>query len=419
MKRVSLEKAVNISLIQSFQDAFSDFSGLSVVFTDTEGAPITKCSRIDEICGINMRNFNDFIRKYLECFQLAVKKSVEEKYPCIYKCHTGLYNIAVPVMMNDVLIGIIIAGQALCSDEEQFDGYDFSEYETVQIFSRTNSENIPCLSMAELRRIADFLYTISKIISGIATDNRIMLKNSRIPDYEASIKVNRNVKDLVGIITSNKDAFIARIKQILESYGENDSEKISQALQEAFSDMRNTVDNISGNFNFFSGMGDSDVLYMPREIISKISKKAEEICEIKNLECVVNISEDIPYRMLGKKKLIQYAVETLISLLTDIVDCTGIELNFSVSNINYSCSLVIEIITIGSEMTEEQINNVEKGINERAEIRMKYSDNMTQYSAVTYTIMDKLSGRVKLKNIKGKGASSCIVVPQLAVRGDN
>lgn len=70
-------------------------------------------------------------------------------------------------------------------------------------------------------------------------------------------------------------------------------------------------------------------------------------------------------------------------------------------------------------MTEEQINNVEKGINERAEIRMKYSDNMTQYSAVTYTIMDKLSGRVKLKNIKGKGASSCIVVPQLAVRGDN
>ena len=70
-------------------------------------------------------------------------------------------------------------------------------------------------------------------------------------------------------------------------------------------------------------------------------------------------------------------------------------------------------------LQEEQINNVEKGINERAEIRMKYSDNMTQYSAVTYTIMDKLSGRVKLKNIKGKGASSCIVVPQLAVRGDN
>ena len=69
-------------------------------------------------------------------------------------------------------------------------------------------------------------------------------------------------------------------------------------------------------------------------------------------------------------------------------------------------------------MTEEQLNNVEKGITERAESRMKYSDNMTQYSSVTYTIMDKLSGSVKLKNINGKGASTCIVVPQLAVRGD-
>lgn len=418
MKKVSLEKAVNISLIQSFQDAFSDFSGMSVFFTDTEGAPITKCSRKDEICRVNIRNSNDYIRKCLECTQLAVKKSVEDKNPCIYKCHTGLYNIAVPVMMNDVLIGIIIAGPALCSDEEQFDGYDFSENETVQIYSRENLENIPCLSMAELRRIANFLYTISKIISGIAMDNRILLKNSRVPDYDDSIKANRNIRNLVGIISSNKNIFIAKIKQILESCGENDSEKISQALQEAFSDLRNTVDNISGNINYFSNIDDSDVLYMPREIISKISKRAEEICKIKNLEFMVNISDDIPYRMLGKKKLIQYAVENLISLLTDSVDCTGIVLNFSVSNINYSCSLVIEIITIGSEMTEEQLNNVEKGITERAESRMKYSDNMTQYSSVTYTIMDKLSGSVKLKNINGKGASTCIVVPQLAVRGD-
>ena len=178
------------------------------------------------------------------------------------------------------------------------------------------------------------------------------------------------------------------------------------------------MDNISGNINYFSNIDDSDVLYMPREIISKISKRAEEICKIKNLEFMVNISDDIPYRMLGKKKLIQYAVENLISLLTDSVDCTGIVLNFSVSNINYSCNLVIEIITIGSEMTEEQLNNVEKGITERAESRMKYSDNMTQYSSVTYTIMDKLSGSVKLKNINGKGVSTCIVVPQLAVRGD-
>ena len=418
MKRVSLEKAVNISLIQSFQDAFSDFSGLSVVFTDTEGSPVTKCSRIDEICGVNIRNSNDYIRKCLECTQLAVKKSIEDKSPCIYKCHTGLYNIAVPVMMNDVLIGILIAGQALCSDEELFDGYDFSEKGAEQISGRENLENIPCFSMAEFRKIAGFLYTISKIISGIAMENRILLKNARVPDYEASIKANRNIRDLVGIISSNKDVFIARIKQILESCSENDSEKISQALQEAFSDLRNTVDNISGNINYFSGMGDSDVLYMTREVIDKISNRAEEICRNKNLQCVVNISNDIPYKMLGKKKLIQYAVENLISLLTDIVDCIGIELNFSVSCINYSCSLVIEIITIGSEMTEEQLNNVEKGITERAESRMKYSDNMTQYSSVTYTIMDKLSGSVKLKNINGKGASTCIVVPQLAVRGD-
>lgn len=418
MKRVSLEKVVNISLIQSFQDAFSDFSGLSVVFTDTEGAPITKCSRKDEIYGVNMRNFNDFIRKHLECIQLAVKKSVEDNSPCIYKCHTGLYNIAVPVMMNDVLIGILVAGQALCSDDELFDGYDFSESEAEQIYGREKLENIPCFSMAEFRKIAGFLYTISKIISGIAMENRILLKNARVPDYEASIKANRNIRDLVGIISSNKDVFIARIKQILENCSENDSEKISQALQEAFSDLRNTVDNISGNINCFSGMGDSDVLYMTREIISKISNRAEEICRNKNLQCVVNISNDIPNKMLGKKKLIQYAVENLISLLTDSVDCTGIVLNFSVSNINYSCSLVIEIITIGSEMTEEQLNNIEKGITERAESRMKYSDNMTQYSSVTYTIMDKLSGSVKLKNINGKGASTCIVVPQLAVRGD-
>lgn len=419
MKRVSLEKMVNISLIQSFQDAFSDFSGLAAAFFDYDGSMVTKCRGIEKFCGDNISGSENSFKKWFECYQIAAKKSFEDRSPCIYKCHTGLFNIAVPIIMNDIPIGNLFAGQAVCYDDELFTGLDFSEGEAESSFSRETLEGTPCLSIYELRSIASFLHKMCRIISGIAADNRILMKNTRIPGYDAFVKANRDVMDFSGMINSNTEFFISKIKQILNSYNGNNSGKVLEALEEAFSELQISVDNISADIDYFSGMEESDSFYIVHELLNNISDRTEEICRNKNIQCIFNFSNDMPYKMLGKKKLIQHAVENLILFLVNIIDCTDMEISFSVNRINYSSCLVIEVIIMGNELNEVQIENIEEKIAERDAFKIKNSDILTRYSSVTYTILDRLSGSIKLKNIDGKGTASCIIIPQLSEGGDN
>ena len=110
MKGISLKDIIDVKTMQEIQDNFSAVTKLAAVTVDYKGEPITEYS-----------NFTNFCKAYREidscrekCYQsdaLGGITAARLGKPSLYKCHVGLYDMAVPIIFDGQFLGSILAGQ--------------------------------------------------------------------------------------------------------------------------------------------------------------------------------------------------------------------------------------------------------------------------------------------------------------------
>lgn len=110
MKGISLKDIIDVETLQKIQDNFSAVTKMAAVTVDFKGEPITQYS-----------NFTKFCTKFREveickehCYQsdaFGGLKAARSGEPSIYRCHAGLYDMAVPIIFEGQFLGSILAGQ--------------------------------------------------------------------------------------------------------------------------------------------------------------------------------------------------------------------------------------------------------------------------------------------------------------------
>lgn len=118
MKGISLKDIIDVETLQKIQDNFSAVTKLAAVTVDFKGEPITSYS-----------NFTDFCLKFREsdackehCYQsdaFGGIKAARSGMPSIYRCHAGLYDMAVPIIFEGQFLGSMLAGQVHVADPKE------------------------------------------------------------------------------------------------------------------------------------------------------------------------------------------------------------------------------------------------------------------------------------------------------------
>lgn len=104
------QQVVDIDMLQEIIDRFATSLQCGAVLTTTEGEPVTQPS-----------NFTAFCRKVrltregrMRCFRSDAeggRKGLEMGNFHIYRCHTGLIDMAIPLIVEGRLVGILLLGQ--------------------------------------------------------------------------------------------------------------------------------------------------------------------------------------------------------------------------------------------------------------------------------------------------------------------
>lgn len=196
-KKHELLDLIDIKLLQNFQDAFANTMNLASLIVDDKG-PVTKPS-----------NFTDFCIKYTRGSALGLKRCNDcdikwgqlaaiKQEPVIYKCHTGLIDFAVPIIVAGKHIGSILCGQVLTEppNEENFRniarqlGIDEDLYlEAVK--------KVPILPMEKIQKAANLLFTVGNAISEIGMKNyELIHENERETLYGKIIEAIRSTLDI-------------------------------------------------------------------------------------------------------------------------------------------------------------------------------------------------------------------------------
>lgn len=197
-----LRDVIDVEILQEIQDEFAEATGLAAVTVDYKGKPITRYSNFSKFCKL--------IRQDPRCLEACHQsdahgglEAARKGKPYIYKCHTGLIDFAVPIIVEGQYLGSIMAGQAKIEDNQLISLDNIVKEvpgwkEKKEIIEAYN-EIVPT-SYNKLVAAAQMMFLVSNHIVEKGMVNLIQKelnnKNMKlIREMEARIKLEKALKD--------------------------------------------------------------------------------------------------------------------------------------------------------------------------------------------------------------------------------
>ena len=165
--RYSLGEIVDTQVLQEIQDKFAETTGLSAVIVDPNGIPLTSPSSFTSFCHY-IRSCPEGLSRCMACDDKGGRKAMEKQRPCIYRCHSGLTDLAAPIIVQNEYLGAFLAGQViLLQDEELAKDEMFQRVETLGLDKEQLSEHfnaVVVLPENKIKAAADLIYIFSNYV---------------------------------------------------------------------------------------------------------------------------------------------------------------------------------------------------------------------------------------------------------------
>ncbi|MFZ5967690.1 MAG: sensor histidine kinase [Bacillota bacterium] len=197
-----INDCIDVEVLQEIQDKFAEATGLAAVTVDYIGRPITKYSNFSKFCVLLRKK-----RHCLDaCFQSDAHGGLEAARsgrPCIYKCHSGLTDLAVPIIIRGQYLGAILAGQTKLEDDEKVClepiTTSSSSWKEDQELMKAYNEIKP-MPYNKLVAAADMMYVISNYIVEKGLINLIQEELNKknlelVKEMELRSELEKSLKD--------------------------------------------------------------------------------------------------------------------------------------------------------------------------------------------------------------------------------
>nr|WP_312577240.1 PocR ligand-binding domain-containing protein [Sedimentibacter sp.] len=115
---MKLGNYIDLGVLQNILDNFAKATEISFVAVDYKGTPVTRYSGFTNFCNM-LRTHDEYKAICYQCDAHGGLQAAITGRPCIYKCHTGLVDFAVPIMVKGNYLGAILAGQVKVEEEHR------------------------------------------------------------------------------------------------------------------------------------------------------------------------------------------------------------------------------------------------------------------------------------------------------------
>lgn len=186
---VKLTDVIDVEFLQKFQDDFALGVGVASVTVDLDGTPVTKPSNYTKFCQDFTHSTETGDKRCAESHKRGGEEAARTGKPCVYECHAGLIDFAVPIMLGDRQIGTILGGQILTEAPE------LSKYERIAREIGVDTEayvnaakEVKSLSLERIEAAANVLW--------IVVNNITQSWNGRLTITKISTTLNDNLSQM-------------------------------------------------------------------------------------------------------------------------------------------------------------------------------------------------------------------------------
>lgn len=152
--------------------------------------------------------------------------------------------------------------------------------------------------------------------------------------------------------------------------------------------------------------------YNFREEIEKMVKVTTTRIGDKKIKFNLNISDDVPYELIGDKVHIKQIINNLLTNAIKYTEKGKINLTIKCINNKDKCNLIISVEDTGKGIKKEHINKLFTKF-ERLDVELNTTIEGTGLGlAITKTLVDMMGGKIHVQSEYGKGSLFIVNVPQ-------
>lgn len=410
-----LSDILDINIILTIQEAFSRI-GVGAQIFDTDGTAITCASGACDFC-------EKYIKAsplgYMHCQKCDIEsahRAEREGKIFIHRCHAGLVDFTVPILVRGQMVGFFAAGQI--STEPLEESYvrklahnlGIDEKELVEaskqilIFPENKVQNM-AMSMQQLAEIVSSLTEV--IVSNIELRDAAEYASKQKADFLANMshEIRTPLNAVIGM------AEIALREEM--------SERARKYIGQITSSGKTLLSIINDILDYSKiEAGKIDIIEEPYDILELINSLANLIyTQIvnKNIELLADIAPDVPRYLIGDSVRIRQIFTNLANNAAKFTHNGAITIKIECRHINNDIELICSVIDTGIGIKEEDQKKLFRPFQQVDSKRNRSIEGTGLGLALTANLLKLMNGTISLKSKYGEGTTFQFTIPQKQV----
>jgi ligand-binding sensor protein len=203
---LKLSEIISLDLLQEIQDRFASATGFAAITVDFQGKPVLKYSNFSRFC-TKLREDEFFYNYCCQSDAHSALEAVRKGSLCIHRCHAGLIDFSVPIIVEGEYVASVMCGQVKADDDtglktrllEQSD-----DLFTVHPELRELHGEIPVLPV---RRIKDTANLLSSIVDFVVDQFYARRQSARLlEEGRRQEELRRRIDELEMTMTHSRAA---------------------------------------------------------------------------------------------------------------------------------------------------------------------------------------------------------------------
>jgi len=233
----SIDKLIDLHHLENILDHLSTAMNIACVAVDKNGFPITKSFGFTPFCMDIVRKSPIGLKRCYQCDIDGGRLSAATNKPAIYKCHAGLVDFGVPIIIENQLIGSILGGQVRTGDIPNEVLAEIAQEINVDPPTYIQSaQEVPLISENKLEAVSQLLFAIGKNLS--------QLGHSRLRTLERASTLSNNSIAFINKSVAKGKTIVKQIESLREQTESQYAlvEESSAAIEQMTSSIKNIAD---------------------------------------------------------------------------------------------------------------------------------------------------------------------------------
>ncbi|MCD7824928.1 MAG: PocR ligand-binding domain-containing protein [Clostridiaceae bacterium] len=414
MEDEKLNQTFDIKSMQKIQDNFSRLMGFAAVVLTIQGEMVTDCSCFSELCRKYVRMSPVGYEACEKCIAERIREVIDGKKSIVYRCHIGLVNFMVPLLLEDEVVAVFYGGQVLTSEPDMY----FFRKKALEIDVNPHRfwkalQKVNITTKREIRKAVDYLETVVETLIELTVSRYQVMETETEAKKVAQMKSDF-LANMSHEIRTPMNAVIGMAEMALREQMNRDARDYIRQIQTSGKALLSLINDILDFSKIQAGkMHLREELYSVSELALEIMNMMQAKVSNPNVEMILKINPEIPVRLRGDSNRIRQVVVNILNNAVKFTQNGSIVLNIDFQRTDEeNIILDMSVRDSGIGIKEQDLKGIFESFQQVDSKRNRNIEGTGLGLAITKNLVDMMHGQITVESTYGEGSCFSVQIPQ-------